>query len=78
MRPLNNRDRSELYMCMGENYKPNIPQGNCGDIKTLMDWLKYLTKEDAEYVNRLFDSTYSNRDLVEYIFINYGKRLKAL
>lgn len=76
MRPLNNRNRSELYMCMGENYKPNIPQGNCGDIKTLLDWLQYLTKEDD--VNRLFDSTYSNRDLVEYIFINYGKRLKAL
>lgn len=76
MRALNNRDRSELYMCMGENYKPNIPQGNCGDIKSLIGWLQYLTKEDD--VNSLFDSTYSNRDLVEYIFINYGKRLKAL
>lgn len=43
MRALRNRDRSEKYICTGENYKANTKLGDCGEVKTLMGWLMHLT-----------------------------------
>lgn len=64
-------------MCVGENFKDNAPIGDCGDIKSLMGWLKHLTKkDDEEWLNTFFDDSYTNKDVVDYIYRSYGKRLK--
>lgn len=76
MRPLRNRDRSEKYICTGENYKANTKLGDCGEVKTLMGWLMHLSHKDEDQLNRFFDDSYTNRDVVDYIYSSWGKRLK--
>lgn len=74
----NNRDRSQKYMCVGENFKDNAPIGDCGDIKTLMEWCKHLSHRDEDELKVFFDDSYTNKDVVDYIYRSWGKRLQAL
>lgn len=30
------------YLCVGENYREDVPIGDCGETKTLMESLKHL------------------------------------
>lgn len=73
------RNRNELYMCTGENFKHNAPIGDCGEVKTLMEWCKHLyPRLDEEEINRFFDDTYSNADVVKYLYGSVGKRLEKV
>lgn len=73
-----NRDRTHRYICVGECFKHNAPIGDCGDVKTLMEWLMHLSGKDEEYLDRFFDDTYTNKDVVDYIYGSWGKRLKEV
>ena len=77
MRRARNKDRSELYLCIGEKFKDNAPIGDCGITKTLMQWLVYLSRKDEDFLNQYFDDCYSNKDIVEYIYESWGKRLES-
>lgn len=72
------RNRNELYMCVGECFKHNAPIGDCGDTKTLMQWLIHLTNQDEEYLTRFFDDSYTNKDVVDYVYGSWGKRLQKV
>ncbi len=76
MRKAKNRDRSERYVCVGENWKDNAPIGDCGETKTLMQWLIHLSHKDEEYLNQFFDETYTNNNIADYIYRSWGKRLE--
>ena len=78
MRTPKNRDRSKAYMCVGESFKHNAPIGDCGDVKTLMEWLVHLSHKDEEYLERFFDESYTNKDVVDYILRSWGKRLQEV
>ena len=77
MRKARDKDRSERYLCFGESFKDNAPIGDCGDTKTLMQWLVYLSRKDEDFLNQYFDDSYLNKDIVEYIYSSWGKRLKS-
>ena len=77
MRKATNKDRSERYLCVGENFKDNAPIGDCGVTKTLMQWLVYLSRKDEDFLNQYFDDSYLNKDIVDYIYSSWGKRLKS-
>ena len=78
MRKARNTDRAERYLCIGENFRDNAPIGDCGDVKTLMQWLVYLSRKDEDFLNQYFDDSYLNKDIVEYIYSSWGKRLKSI
>lgn len=72
---------NKQYICVGENFKDNAPIGDCGDVRTLMGWLTHLYSRyghDEEYFRWFFNESYSNKDIVEYIYKSVGKRLKAI
>ena len=73
-----NRDRTQKYLCVGENFKDNAPIGDCGDVRSLMEWCKHLSHRDEEELEVFFDSSYTNKDVVDYIYRSWGKRLKAV
>ena len=69
------------YLCVGENFRHNAPIGDCGDVRTLIDWLKHLyPRKDEEELRRFFDPAqgYTNKDIIEYIYRSVGKRLEAV
>jgi hypothetical protein len=78
MRRPKNRDRSRLFICTGENFRDKAPIGDCGDVKTLMGWLIHLSNQDEEYLDRFFDDSYKNADIVDYIYRSWGKRLEEV
>lgn len=78
MRKLKNRDRSVMCICVGENFKDNAPIGDCGDVKSLMEWLKYLSHRDEDEIEVFFDGSYTNKDAIDYVYRTWGKRLQAL
>ena len=66
--------RTKAYICVGENYVEQYfkkEMGMCGDIKTLDMWIDGLFGEKKAY----FDG-YTNKEILEYIYKNCGKRLK--
>ena len=65
-------------MCVGENFKDNAPIGDCGDIKSLQEWMLHLTHKDDEFLDRFFDESYKDKDVAEYLYSGYGKRLKKI
>lgn len=72
------KNRKALYMCVGENFKDNAPIGDCGDIKSLQEWMRHLTHKDDEFLERFFDESYKDKDVAEYLYSGYGKRLKKI
>ena len=70
-------DRSKLYLCVGENFRNNIPIGDCGDTKPLIDWMEYIFRKSRSDLMDFFEYD-TNKDIVTYIYENAGKRLKAL
>lgn len=72
------KDRSKLYMCIGENFRHNAPIGDCGEIKSLIEWLKHLSHKEEDELSRFFDESYTNKDIAEYIYGSYGKRLQEI
>ena len=50
-------------MCVGENFKDNAPIGDCGDIKSLQEWMRHLTHKDDEFLDRFFDESYKEKIL---------------
>jgi hypothetical protein len=70
-------DRKRRYMCVGENFRDNAEIGDCGDVRTLQGWLEHLFPK-AQDINAFFDDSYSNKDVVDYIYKNVGKRLKEV
>ena len=75
---MKSRDRSRRYMCVGENFKDNAPIGDCGEIKTLMEWLIHLSHRDEGELKTFFDRSYTNKDVIDYIFRSWGKRLQEV
>lgn len=73
-----NRNRNKLYMCTGESFKHNAPIGDCGDVKSLMEWLKQFSHKDEDELSRFFDDHFTNKDIVEYIYRSWGKRLQEV
>ena len=73
-----NRDRTQKYICVGENYRDNAPIGDCGDVKSLMEWLKHLSHRSEEELEVFFDASYTNKDVVAYIYRSWGKRLQSI
>lgn len=70
------RNRNETYLCTGENFKDNAPIGDCGDTRTLIGWLEHLCPgKDREELEQFFDDSYTNKDVVDYIYRSWGKRL---
>ena len=69
-------NRNIRYRCVGENIIKGIEFGDCGDTRTLRDWLIHLnpwyTKEELE---SLYDENYTNQDLIDDIYEHKGKRL---
>lgn len=72
------KNRQKRYICVGENFKDRYPIGYCGDVMTLMEWCCLLFRQDEEYIQRFFDGSYANDDVVDYIFKTAGKRLKSV
>lgn len=63
------------YMCIGENFKGDIPIGYCGDVMPLIDFLMICYPSyTEEYVKGYFEGS-SEKSVLEYILINGGKRL---
>ena len=73
-----NRNRDKMYMCMGENIKSNARIGDVGDVKSLMGWCMHLSHRDRDELEIFFDESYTNNDIVNYIYNSWGNRLKAL
>jgi len=44
----------------------------------LMEWLIHLSNQDEEYLDRFFDDSYKNADIVDYIYRSWGKRLEEV
>lgn len=72
-----NRDRTQKYICVGENFRNNASIGDCGEVKSLMDWMKHLSHRNEDELNTFFDASYTNNDIVNYIYSSWGKRLKV-
>lgn len=64
------------YICIGENYVDGVRWGDCGDIRTLGEWLEHLFP--ATNRKLLFDYFEGDPDNVvtSYIFEHRGKRLE--
>ena len=79
MKPAKTRDRNQLYMCTGESFRHNAQIGDCGDTRTLMEWLlRFYPDKDEEELNRFFDESYTNTDICKYVHGSVGKRLEAV
>lgn len=72
------RDRTQLFMCTGENFNRYVAIGDVGEIKPLTEWLKYFYKETDEEISRRFNSTWSNKKIVEYLYSFLGKKLEPV
>lgn len=73
-----NRNRSQKYICTGEQFKSNFPIGDCGDTRTLIEWCCYLFRRDEDEMRIFFDDSYTNKDVVDYIYRSGGKRLESV
>lgn len=40
-----------------------------------MNWCKTLTHRDEDELNNFFNDSYTNKDIADYIYNTYGKRL---
>lgn len=63
----------KTYLCIGENWRNNIPFGHCGDSHSLGKWLDIIFPGKD---TRSFFENDSAKDIVDYILKNAGKRLK--
>ena len=66
-----------LYICIGENFVENCNIGHCGQTHTLDKWLELLFAGKVEQAKDYFKGA-SDKEVVEYLFINKGKRLKKI
>ena len=67
---------SKVYMCVGENFRDGVKIGDCGEEKTLMDWLVHLfPTTDKEVLIEFFKGD-TNEEICKYILETKGKRLK--
>lgn len=60
------------YVCVGEKCNRNCRNGYCGDVHTLPEWISILFGEE----HRDYFNGWLNKDVLEYIKKNAGKRLK--
>lgn len=68
----------KMYLCVGENIKESVPIGNCGDAKKLISFLMICFPGKQEsFIRDYFDGD-EEKQVLEYILKNGGKRLKAL
>ena len=69
-----NRCWKENYLCTGENFVKGISIGDCGDTRTLEEWVKKLYPEKNDEVRERFK--YANgKTVTEYIYRTTWKRL---
>lgn len=66
------------YLCVGENYRENVPIGDCGKIKTLLGWLEHLYPTTTPKILKDYFEGDSNNVVINYILDNRGKRLKEV
>lgn len=66
------------YLCVGENYREDVPIGDCGETKTLMGWLEHLYPNTNPSLLKDYFEGNPNNVVVNYIFGNRGKRLKKV
>lgn len=64
------------YICIGENYVDGVRCGECGNIRTLGEWLEHLFPTTNRKL--LFDYFEGDPDnvVISYIFEHRGKRLE--
>ena len=65
----------QLYICVGENIKPGVNSGHCGDMRTLASWL-WVASHSEEYCEKMMKlpPSYAVQDL----YYAYGKRLEKV
>ena len=70
-----NNDRAQLYMCIGEEWRQDVPVGDVGDIKPLIEWMmKCYPGYEQEEVEKLFRNK-ANTEVTKYLLGSVGKRL---
>lgn len=69
---------NKLYRCMGENFGYPCGIGYCGDVHTLLEWLKRLLPNKSEVEIKQYFEGEIDGYVVRYIKENFGKRLKRL
>ena len=72
------RDRSQLYMCTGENFRRDVPIGDCGKTKPLIEWLEQFSGKSKEELTKKFNEHYKNKDIVDHIALNWEKTLEVV
>ena len=69
------KDSATKYMCVGEDYGPDMRIGFCGDVHSLWDWVNILYPEyDLEQIERYFGNKTDDAVLDEILVIK-GKKL---
>ncbi len=73
------KDRTEMYMCTGENFRQDIPIGDVGEVKSLKEWLThFLPEETEEEIETHFDTNWTNKQIVAYCNDALGKKLEKV
>ena len=62
------------YLCIGENYRSDVPIGDCGDVHTLGEWIDKFFPSPSEKQLGFFSNAKEN-DIIEYIYQHKEKRL---
>lgn len=66
------------YLCIGEKFRDDVSIGDCGETKTLMEWLRHLYPTTNPKILKDYFEGDPDDVVVKYIFDNRGKRLKKV
>ena len=73
------KDREEKYICIGENFRRDIPIGDVGDTRTLWEWLRhFLPEQTEEELKAHFNENWTNKQIVAFCYDSLGKRLEKI
>ena len=67
-----------VYLCVGENHGYDVQIGDCGEKKTLGQWLEHLFPYEPPQMVKDFFKEDSAAEIVGYILKNKGKRLERM
>lgn len=66
------------YLCIGEDFRKTIPMGDCGEVKSLIEFLKLCYPGyDEDYIRNRFKGD-TEKAVLEYLYVYGGKRLQAI
>ena len=68
---------NKKFCCTGENYRADIPIGDCGDVRTLSEWAERFFKDESGNFFERFKYS-KTKDIVDHIYLKTGKRLESV